>query len=119
MSGTPNIKDKKYNKSRIELQKRVYIETDKQTSYLAEVLLDKMNDQGLDIKQLLELVRMLIPSQVPEQFYSIEETSKILKMPVRTLYNARLNGDIHWREYKGNVWFSKQDIEEFQLRCRK
>ena len=101
------------------MPKRVYIETDKQTSYLADVLLAKMNDQGLDLKQLLELVRMLTPSQEPEQFYSIEETSKILKMPVRTLYNARINGDIHWREYKGNVWFSKQDIEEFQLKCRK
>ena len=101
------------------MAKRVYIETDKQTSYLAETLLAKMNVHELDIKQLVELVRMLNPSQVPEQFYSIEETSKILKMPVRTLYNARLNGDIHWREYKGNVWFSKQDIEEFQLKCRR
>ena len=101
------------------MAKRVYIETDKQTSYLAETLLAKMNVHELDIKQLVELLRMLNPSQVPEQFYSIEETSKILKMPVRTLYNARLNGDIHWREYKGNIWFSKKDIEEFQLRCRK
>ena len=101
------------------MAKRVYIETDKQTSYLAETLLAKMNVHELDIKQLVELVRMLNPSQVPEQFYSIEETSKILKMPVRTLYNARLNGDIHWREYKGNVWFSKQDIEEFQIKCRR
>ena len=119
MSGTPNSKDKKYNKSRIELQKRVYIETDKQTSYLAEVLLDKMNDQGLDIKQLLDLVRMLIPSQEPEQFYSINETAKILNMSVKTLYTARLEGEIHWREYKGNIWFSKRDIEEFQLKCRR
>jgi len=101
------------------LQKRVYIETDKQTSYLAEVLLAKMNDQGLDIKQLRELVRMLIPSQEPERFYSINETAKILNMSVKTLYNARMEGDIHWREYKGNVWFSKQDIEEFQLKCRR
>ena len=101
------------------MPKRVYIETDKQTSYLVETLLAKMNEQEQNIKLLQELVRMLIPSQEPEQFYSIEETSKILKMPVRTLYNARLNGDIHWREYKGNVWFSKQDIEEFQLRCRR
>ena len=101
------------------MQKRYYIQTDKQTSYLVETLLAKMNEQEQNIKLLQELVRMLIPSQEPEQFYSIEETSKILKMPVRTLYNARINGDIHWREYKGNVWFSKQDIEEFQLRCRK
>ena len=101
------------------MQKRIYIETDEQTSYLAETLLAKMNVHELDIKQLVELVRMLNPSQVPEQFYSIEETSKILKMPVRTLYNARLNGDIHWREYKGNIWFSKRDIEEFQLKCRR
>ena len=101
------------------MQKRIYIETDEQTSYLAETLLAKMNVHELDIKQLVELVRMLNPSQVPEQFYSIEETSKILKMPVRTLYNARLNGDIHWREYKGNIRFSKQDIEEFQAKCRR
>ena len=101
------------------MPKRVYIETDKQTSYLADVLLAKMNEQEQNIKLLQELVRMLTPSQEPEQFYSIEETSKILKMPVRTLYNARINGDIHWREYKGNVWFSKQDIEEFQLKCRR
>ena len=101
------------------MQKRYYIETDKQTSYLVETLLAKMNEQEQNIKLLQELVRMLIPSQEPEQFYSIEETSKILKMPVRTLYNARLNGDIHWREYKGNVWFSKQDIEEFQIKCRR
>ena len=101
------------------MPKRVYIETDKQTSYLADILLAKMNEQEQNIKLLQELVRMLTPSQEPEQFYSIEETSKILKMPVRTLYNARINGDIHWREYKGNVWFSKQDIEEFQLNCRR
>ena len=101
------------------MQKRYYIETDKQTSYLVETLLAKMNEQEQNIKLLQELVRMLIPSPEPEQFYSIEETSKILKMPVRTLYNARLNGDIHWREYKGNVWFSKQDIEEFQIKCRR
>ncbi len=101
------------------MPKRVYIETDKQTSYLADILLAKMNEQEQNIKLLQELVRMLTPSQEPEQFYSIEETSKILKMPVRTLYNARINGDIHWREYKGNVWFSKQDIEEFQAKCRK
>ena len=101
------------------MPKRVYIETDKQTSYLADVLLAKMNEQEQNIKLLQELVSMLTPSQEPEQFYSIEETSKILKMPVRTLYNARINGDIHWREYKGNVWFSKQDIEEFQLKCRR
>ena len=101
------------------MQKRYYIETDKQTSYLVETLLAKMNEQEQNIKLLQELVRMLIPSEEPEQFYSIEETSKILKMPVRTLYNARINGDIHWREYKGNVWFSKQDIEEFQLKCRR
>ena len=82
-------------------------------------MLAKMNEQEQNIKLLQELVRMLTPSQEPEQFYSIEETSKILKMPVRTLYNARINGDIHWREYKGNVWFSKQDIEEFQLNCRR
>ena len=101
------------------MAKRVYIETDKQTSYLAETLLAKMNDQEQIIKQLLELVRMPNPLQQPQQFYSIEETSKILKMPVRTLYNARLNGDIHWREYKGNIRFSKQDIEEFQAKCRR
>lgn len=101
------------------MQKRYYIETDKQTSYLVETLLAKMNEQEQNIKLLQELVRMLIPSEEPEQFYSIEETSKILKMPVRTLYNARLNGDIHWREYKGNIWFSKRDIEEFQLKCRR
>ena len=101
------------------MAKRVYIETDEQTSYLVETLLAKMNEQEQNIKLLQELVSMLTPSQEPEQFYSIEETSKILKMPVRTLYNARINGDIHWREYKGNVWFSKQDIEEFQLKCRR
>ena len=101
------------------MAKRVYIETDEQTSYLVETLLAKMNEQEQNIKLLQKLVRMLTPSQEPEQFYSIEETSKILKMPVRTLYNARKNGDIHWREYKGNVWFSKQDIEEFQLKCRR
>lgn len=82
-------------------------------------MLAKMNEQEQNIKLLQELVRMLTPSQEPEQFYSIEETSKILKMPVRTLYNARINRDIHWREYKGNVWFSKQDIEEFQFNCRR
>ena len=119
MSGTPNIKDKKYNKSRIELQKRVYIETDKQTSYLVETLLAKMNEQEQNIKLLQELVRMLIPSQEPEQFYSINETAKILNMSVKTLYTARLEGEIHWREYKGNIWFSKRDIEEFQLKCRR
>ena len=101
------------------MAKRVYIETDEQTSYLVETLLAKMNEQEQNIKLLQELVRMLIPSQEPEQFYSIEETSKILKMPVRTLYNARINGDIHWREYKGNIRFSKQDIEEFQAKCRR
>ena len=101
------------------MAKRVYIETDEQTSYLVETLLAKMNEQEQNIKLLQKLVSMLTPSREPERFYSIEETSKILKMPVRTLYNARINGDIHWREYKGNVWFSKQDIEEFQLKCRR
>lgn len=101
------------------MQKRYYIETDKQTSYLVETLLAKMNEQEQNIKLLQELVRMLIPSQEPEQFYSINETAKILNMSVKTLYTARLEGEIHWREYKGNIWFSKRDIEEFQLKCRR
>ena len=101
------------------MAKRVYIETDKQTSYLAETLLAKMNDQEQIIKQLLELVRMPNPLQQPQQFYSINETAKILNMSVKTLYTARLEGELHWREYKGNIKFSKEDIEEFQLRCRK
>ena len=101
------------------MQKRYYIQTDKQTSYLVETLLAKMNEQEQNIKLLQELVRMLIPSQEPEQFYSINETAKILNMSVKTLYTARLEGEIHWREYKGNIWFSKRDIEEFQLKCRR
>ena len=101
------------------MQKRYYIQTDKQTSYLVETLLAKMNEQEQNIKLLQELVRMLIPSQEPEQFYSINETAKILNMSVKTQYTARLEGEIHWREYKGNIWFSKRDIEEFQLKCRR
>ena len=60
MSGTPNIKDKKYNKSRIELQKRVYIETDVHTANLVEVLLD-------EIRSLHEKVDRL------ERFYGTNE----------------------------------------------
>lgn len=95
------------------------IQTDKHSSNLVEVVLEKVNAQGLDIKQLYELMRMLIPSQEPERFYTIDETSKILKMSISNLYKARKRGDIHWREYDGKIWFSKFDIEEFQLKCRR
>ena len=101
------------------MQKRPYIKTDEQKSYLIETLLAMMNVHDLDTKQILELVRMLIPSQEPERFFSINETAKILNMSVKTLYNARMKGDIHWREYNGKIRFCKEDIEEFQLKCRR
>ena len=79
------------------MAKRVYIETDEQTSYLADVLLAKMNDQGLDLKQLLELVRMLTPSQEPEQFYGREKTAEILDISVEQLDILRKKGKIGYR----------------------
>ena len=100
------------------MQKRVYIETDKQTSNLAEVVLAKMNDQGLDIKQILELVRMLIPSQEPERFYGREKTAEILDISVEQLDKLRKNGKIGYRRIERSIKYSKKDIEEFQEKCK-
>jgi hypothetical protein len=95
------------------------IRTNENSSYLIELVLDRMNHLELILDQLQEMVRVLSPAEEPEKFYTIEETAKILNMSVSTLYKARTNGDIHWREYKGKIWFSKFDIEEFQLKCRR
>jgi len=95
------------------------IRTNENSSYLIEFVLDRMNHLELILDQLQEMVRVLSPAEEPEKFYTIEETAKILNMSVSTLYKARTNGDIHWREYKGKIWFSKFDIEEFQLKCRR
>ena len=96
------------------MQKRYYIETDKQTSYLVETLLAKMNDQGLDLKQLLELVRMLTPSQEPERFYGREKTAEILDISVEQLDILRKNGKIGFRKIERSIKYSKKDIQEFQ-----
>ena len=96
------------------MQKRYYIETDKQTSYLAETLLAKMNEQGLDLKQLLELVRMLTPSREPERFYGREKTAEILDISVEQLDILRKNGKIGFRKIERSIKYSKKDIQEFQ-----
>ena len=100
------------------MAKRVYIETDEQTSYLVETLLAKMNVQELDIKQLLELVRMLIPSQEPERFYSREKTAEILDISVEQLDILRKKGKIGYRRIERSIKYSKKDIEEFQKKCK-
>ena len=100
------------------MAKRVYIETDKQTSYLTETVLAKMNVQELDIKQLLELVRMLIPSQEPERFYSREKTAEILDISVEQLDILRKKGKIGYRKIERSIKYSKKDIQEFQENCK-
>ena len=100
------------------MAKRVYIETDEQTSYLVETLLAKMNDQGLDLKQLLELVRMLTPSQEPEQFYGREKTAEIRDISVEQLDILRKKGKIGYRRIERSIKYSKKDIEEFQKKCK-
>ncbi|NLI71353.1 MAG: helix-turn-helix domain-containing protein [Bacteroidales bacterium] len=101
------------------MSKKTHISTDENSTYLTELVIEKLNQHGLDIKQLVRLVRSLVPSAEPERFYTMQETLEILKMSRSTLNNIRKNGDIHYREYKGRIWFSKSDIEEFQLKIRK
>lgn len=100
------------------MAKRVYIETDEQTSYLVETLLAKMNEQEQNIKLLQELVRMLIPSQEPEHFYGREKTAEILDISVEQLDILRKNGKIGYRRIERSIKYSKKDIEEFQEKCR-
>ena len=100
------------------MQKRYYIETDKQTSYLVETLLAKMNEQEQNIKLLQELVRMLIPSQEPERFYGREKTAEILDISVEQLDILRKKGKIGYRRIERSIKYSKKDIEEFQKKCK-
>ncbi|MHB9056740.1 MAG: helix-turn-helix domain-containing protein [Paludibacteraceae bacterium] len=86
---------------------------------LVEVMFSKMEVLGMDIIQLRESFNSMSSLHGPERSYSEKETCEILKMSRKTLYSIRLNGDIHFREYKGKIWYSKQDIDEFQMKCRK
>ena len=100
------------------MPKRVYIETDEQTSYLVETLLAKMNEQEQNIKLLQELVSMLTPSQEPERFYGREKTAEILDISVEQLDILRKKGKIGYRRIERSIKYSKKDIEEFQKKCK-
>ena len=100
------------------MAKRVYIETDEQTSYLVETLLAKMNEQEQNIKLLQELVSMLTPSREPERFYGREKTAEILDISVEQLDILRKKGKIGYRRIERSIKYSKKDIEEFQKKCK-
>ncbi len=101
------------------MDNKTNIVTDHHSTYLTELVIDKLNKQELEIIRLRELVSSLVPSEEPERFYTVEETTEILKMSRKSLYLARIKGDIHYRKYNDSVWFSKSDIEEFQLKIKK
>lgn len=100
------------------MAKRVYIETDEQTSYLVETLLAKMNEQEQNIKLLQKLVSMLTPSREPERFYGREKTAEILDISVEQLDILRKKGKIGYRRIERSIKYSKKDIEEFQKKCK-
>ena len=64
-------------------------------------------------------MRSMIPSQEPERFYTSEETAEILSISVDQLYKLRIAGKIHYRQIGSSIRYSKSDIEEFQLKCKR
>lgn len=94
------------------------IQTDKNLTYKQELNAVKLDNIGLDIKQLYELMRMFIPSQEPERFYSREKTAEILDISVEQLDILRKNGKIAYRKIERLIKYSKSDIVEFQQKCR-
>lgn len=101
------------------MNKKTYIQTDEYTASLAELLLAKVDNHQLDLKELVTLMRTLIPSQEPERFYTSEQTADMLSISVDQLYRLRKSKKIHHREIESSIRYSKSDIEEFQASCRK
>ena len=94
------------------------IQTNEYSSNLVEVLLDKMNNHELEIIQLVQMVRMLVPSQEPERFYSREKTAEILDISIEQLDLLRKKGKINCRKVERSIKYSKGDIIEFQEKCK-
>jgi len=101
------------------MAKETYIKKIDRSHNMLEVILAKMQQQELNQDELRNLVRLLIPSQEPEHFYTEKEAAQILSISEKQVYNLRIGGKIHFREIGSSIRYAKSDIVEFQDSCRR
>ena len=96
------------------MAKRVYIETDQHTVNLVELLIEEVRRLNDKIDRLEE--RLCTPAAQTDallQLYSLEQTTQLLNISHKTLYNIRREGKISSKKIKGRVMFSKSDVERY------
>lgn len=101
------------------MAKETYIKKIDRSHNMLELVLAKMQQQELNQDELRNLVRLLIPSQEPEHFYTEKETAAILCISEKQVYNLRMSGKINYREIESSIRYAKSDIVEFQESCRR